>query len=83
MASIAIRFRENITPVIRMAGRNIPNCGTSENPPAAGFRYREHGVVIYPKEITVLGTDDKSIAEAVLELLRDIEARENTRAKDD
>ncbi len=83
MASIAIRFKEPITPVIRMAGKNVPNCGTSDNPPAAGFRYREYGVVIYPKEITVLGTENKNIAGAVMDLLRDIEARENTGAKDD
>lgn len=56
--------------------RMIPGCGYTVKPARAGFRHRNYGVVVHPREITVIDADDPTIAEEVMDLLRMVEAAE-------
>ena len=55
-------------------GRLIPGCGYTLEPAGAGFRHGNFGVVVHPREITVIDADDPAIAEEIMDVLRTVEA---------
>jgi ArsR family metal-binding transcriptional regulator len=61
--------------------RLIESCGYNEETPAAAFRYKNFGIIVYPREILVMNAGDKAPAVEVLDFLKDIIETAGTRTE--
>ena len=52
--------------------RLIESCGYNEETLVAAFRYKDFGVIVYPRQVFVMNAADKASAVEVMGFLEDI-----------
>ena len=62
----------DISYAMPVMARLIESCGYNEETPAAAFRYKDFGVIVYSREILVMNAADTTSAVVVMDFLEDI-----------
>ncbi|MCX7912206.1 MAG: hypothetical protein N2506_04520 [Dehalococcoidales bacterium] len=75
MTRAVIKLKHDISDALPVIGRAIEGCAYNAEVPVASFRYKDFGVIVHARDITINGAGDEASAREVMGFLADIVAK--------